>query len=499
MQPSQRNVCSVQFHESTHGPENVLLASSVPTPSAKPEAIVKQKSDSISTKHSLVDFFSAIEEEQPTMFNPQTNRYVFTPSSLFDVLSTRLSSPSGTYFQQQAAVNPFVLMQRTGQPFAAQPTGQPFAVQPTGQPFAVQPTGQPFAAQPTGQPFTVQPTGQPFAAQPTGQPFAAQPTGFQFPPTIPQQIPPQPNMFNAQPPQQQPFSSFLQQQATGIPRSAPVQSQPTLLQPQATGGPNPFRQSMMFPLATGMVNTGMNNSRPGVNPGQFQPLQGIVTDTTPSFASPMSSSAFSSPPYSGQFTTGKAIVRPASTPLTSPSRNPSFQQSPTMSPVRTHQTGSRNPFGPSPADLIPPVPKPPTLMELAAGLGPASNLNNGNPFGQQQLKAAEPFAGGGQGGGGVMAGVASSFLFTSNNKGDNQPSLDLGGTPAGVGAMPTGNAPTIGPSSPLQAQSTGFTGMKTFKPTSSFGAKLVESLPPLPDNAGTSQIQSPPGGAVSGK
>lgn len=93
-----------------------------------------------------------------------------------------------------------------------------------------------------------------------------------------------------------------------------------------------------------------------------------------------------------------------------------------------------------------------------------------------------------------MAGVASSFLFTNNNKSDNQPSLGLGGVqPTPAGAMPTGNAPTMGPSSPLQAQSTGFTGLKAFKPTSSFGTQLVESLPPLPDNAGT------PGGAVSGK
>ncbi|TFY51426.1 hypothetical protein EVG20_g11006, partial [Dentipellis fragilis] len=53
----------------------------------------------------LSDFFSAIEEEQQTMFNPQTN------------------SPTANYFQQQAAHNPFVQRQMTGA-FPGQPQMQ---------------------------------------------------------------------------------------------------------------------------------------------------------------------------------------------------------------------------------------------------------------------------------------------------------------------------------------------------------------------------------------
>ncbi|KAJ7117548.1 ANTH domain-containing protein, partial [Mycena epipterygia] len=76
----------------------------------------------------LVDFFAAIEDTQPTMFNPATN------------------SPNTAYFQQTASnPNPFQRMQ--GQPtgfggggaFQAQPTGA-FGGQPTGA-FGGQPTG----------------------------------------------------------------------------------------------------------------------------------------------------------------------------------------------------------------------------------------------------------------------------------------------------------------------------------------------------------------------
>ena len=50
-------------------------------PSPKPaEASSSQAADSSAQKtpgqKAMVDFFTAIEEEQQTMFNPQTNRYV---------------------------------------------------------------------------------------------------------------------------------------------------------------------------------------------------------------------------------------------------------------------------------------------------------------------------------------------------------------------------------------------------------------------------------------
>ena len=54
----------------------------------------------------------------------------------------------------------------------------------------------------------------------------------------------------------------------------------------------------------------------------------------------------------------------------------------------------------------------------------------------------------------------------------------------------TGTNPSSIGSQPLQPQATGFAGLKTFKPTSSFGASLVESLPQAnAGNAGNTGIQ----------
>src|SRR5258708_29856849 len=110
------------------------------------------------------DFFSAIEEEQPTIFNPQTNRSVLI---ILLFKKTNSTSTNVAYFQQPAA-NPFTRM------VAAQPTGfllpQATAVPAQSNPFSnfltqpPQPTGQyslsTFAhQQPNGIPPIPQPTG----------------------------------------------------------------------------------------------------------------------------------------------------------------------------------------------------------------------------------------------------------------------------------------------------------------------------------------------------
>jgi len=56
---------------------------------------------------------------------------------------------------------------------------------------------------------------------------------------------------------------------------------------------------------------------------------------------------------------------------------------------------------------------------------------------------------------------------------------------SGLSSQPTGaTASTSFPSS-LKPQMTGFAGLKPFKPSSSFGASLLESLPPIPGSAPT--------------
>ncbi|KAJ3480704.1 hypothetical protein NLI96_g8164 [Meripilus lineatus] len=440
----------------------------------------------------MVDFFTAIESEQPTI-------------------------PSTTYFQQQATFNPF-----SQQQLAAGPTVQ---VQATG-----------------------------------------------FPP---QSI----NPFGIQPQQPQPFGSFLQPQPTSF------------LQPQATGVANPFRQSTLFPQATGMPAFGLGvgaqpqpvgplganpfplSTQPTTNPFPLQaqqtnpfPLQQpsapnpfpspsstnpfplatsnpqtsapatsqsfnffSSTSTTSTSPFPTSVSAFASsttqtvqPTAIAPHPTGMP-VRPASAPLKAPP--PSDLQ-----PVKTHQTGSRNPFG-VPVAPAPPVPKIPTLFDLM------NNNTNGTPQSLQQIQppqssptglgsfnlngtnsaATSSVSGTGVG----MSNIASGFVFgndksSSPTRSNTMPlsGLSTGATTTSgsaftssslftpLSSQPTATSsintnPSIGPSAgiqPLKPQLTGFAGLKAFKPSSSFGAALLESLPPIPQSAPT----TPGVGATNG-
>jgi hypothetical protein len=74
-----------------------------------------------------VDFFEAIEQEQTSMFDPQTG------------------SPNQAYFQQQAAYNPF-LRQQMAAPFGPMQPQMTGAMAFGQQPFAMQPQMTGFAA-----------------------------------------------------------------------------------------------------------------------------------------------------------------------------------------------------------------------------------------------------------------------------------------------------------------------------------------------------------------
>ncbi|KAI5118683.1 hypothetical protein M0805_003620 [Coniferiporia weirii] len=397
------------------------------------------ESPSKGSNQALVDFFSSIEEEQTVMFASQSNNQMM---------------------QQQPPQNPFVARQ---------------SMMLTG-------------AYPQQQPFNV-----PQMQQPTG---FIQPQQTAFPGASPFQQPQ-----NAVPqPQHQPFTAFLRPQV----------SQPTgFLQPQSTGA-NPFRQSMMMPQMTGVPAFGLNNAfavnsnafqAPGPTPpGQLQNAQAMNFPL-------VAPNAMGTLPGAANGTLSQSLPpRPASTPLASVAN--SFGQA--AKPVVSHQTGSRNPFG-VPQESIPPVPKPPTLQELstgAFGMGAFDRPQDQSFNGQQQstpasttgpfgLMSQTPSTSSTDGSG--MASVASSFTF--NNKwsigGLNKPGSDTTDTPSlsshltstsTFSSQPTGtSSATSAPSfsSPLQPQTTGFSSLKPFKPTSSFGASLLESLPPIPQS-GTS-------------
>ncbi|KDR80609.1 hypothetical protein GALMADRAFT_60535 [Galerina marginata CBS 339.88] len=447
---------------SAKSPTKVSFASTSSSKEAAPKTTAPGSKDAS-------DFFSAIEEEQPTMFNPQTN------------------SPSAAYFQQQGAANPFAQM--------AMATGQPF-MQHTQ--IAVQPTG-----------FIV--------PQPTAMPQQT---------VMPQQPNPFGNFLTAQAPQQtghRPFSSYLQPQATSFVQQP---QQTGFLQPQATGA-NPFRQSMLVPQTTGMALFGganpqtqgssnqMQNSQPFA-PQASAPTFGFATPQAPSSALPFAA------PKPSFFTSGpnNTPARPASTPLTS--TNSTLSSTP--QPVKSHQTGTRNPFGPI-VSAQPPVPKPPTLFELSSmSLSNASTnhqtLTNQPQASQQpQQTGFNSFAflnSSLSPGATDISGVASSFAFSNTSK----PNTNAATNPTGstsplssqntsttttsgstfsdsffnsslssqpTGATNTSSSPSLqAPSTaPVKSHLTGFVGLKPFKPSSSFGASLMDSLPPIPGSGPT--------------
>jgi hypothetical protein len=415
----------------------------------------------------IVDFFSAIEEEQPTMFNPQTNRYAKTALSLdirTDILFASLHSPSGAYFQQQAAVNPFVSLHLT--------SNQGLALQ------AMQPQLIPAQPNPSNSSLPQQPLFQPFQSDSSTAPsLQTQPTGTHL---------------------------FLQPHATGTTllqsTAGGAQQQPpssVFLQLHAAG-PNPFRQSMMFPNVSNTANFGKADNQtqqtffPPVPP--VPPLALSLSPTAALLSSLALTQDQTTPSSSG------LPARPASTPAISHAPPQQFAMSPPYAqPVKSHFTGSRNPFAPS--ITPPPLPKQPTLMELAKGMDNSAELIV-IQAGQQPLQPANPIPGT------HMASVASSFVFPSASVGDaGEKKMALAGSPlsgfpfsqnANVVDIVQNDSPAISQqsnpypgtaavtfasptsSSPLVPHATGLAGLKAFKPTSSFGAALLEALPPIP-------------------
>lgn len=374
---------------------------------------------------------------------------------------------------------------------------------------------------------------------------------------------------------------FMQPQRTGF-NPALMQPQPQmqpqatgLLQPQATGA-NPFRQSMM------MTGGGMGGGSPF---GQQQPQQQQQSQHPFGAAGQHALSQPTSPfkpqatgmggmpgqaqgqgqgqgmtPFGSLNQTGTGIQRPGSTPALSintafgananANPNSGAQNGKAPQPLTAQPTGTKNPFAPAGGMPAPPVPKGPSMNDLAASKyatfsGMPNNANPGNGTGAGAF-GASAFGGLGQGlgqgqGGSAgdagpngMGGIASAFAFdggsaskspstssgndwlsqfgalsvntgSSTNTGTSTNGTGTGfgttngsSTPAtsvsGLSAFNTGTGSLSSPSrahasSPfgagtgaagfLQPQRTGFGGstVKPFKPTSSFGSTLMETLP----------------------
>ena len=305
--------------------------------------------------------------------------------------------------------------------------------------------------------------------------------------------------------------------------------QQQLLQPQTTGS-NPFRQSMLVPQSTGMQLFGANMGQMG---GLASPNQGGFNMGSPVGPSSMPHTPVPSAPFAAPtpspFLVSSANpsnmpARPASTPLTS---SMSAQTS-NLQPVKSHQTGTRNPFGPVSTDT-PPVPKAPTLFELSTGMfnQNQANQNAMNQFGMQQqqqqqmAQQQQPQQTGMNGfnfansalnpGASDISSVASSFTFSNKPQATGAPTSPLTSQntsatnstttsgsafsdslfSSGLSSQQTGStnasamSPTMQNSSmqPVKSHVTGFSGLKPFKPSSSFGASLVGTLPSIPGSA----------------
>ncbi|UZJ56490.1 hypothetical protein CBS101457_005810 [Exobasidium rhododendri] len=297
--------------------------------------------------------------------------------------------------------------------------------------------------------------------------------------------------------------SFMMPQQTGympMQQNGFMQPQQTgFLQPQMTGF-NPFRQnSMPQPLEmnneitppfqhngapTGMT-TAANNA--GVNAGLGSSNSPFAPSTT--IAAPTPSFLQQAPP-----------TRSASTPI---------------KPLVAQKTGSRNPFAPPPGETPPPTPPPagpkgPTLRDLAmGGMGSAQgpSTGGGGNYGlgagawagnadsqeqqQQQQSSSSQLMPQKTG---LIGSIASEFVkglpVSSNGNGTSTPQT-FAQSPAPTAASNTndfnssfaalsfqnGQAPTS--QTPLQAQPTGFGGVKPFQPSSTFGATLMTPQPPV--------------------
>ncbi|KAG9050414.1 hypothetical protein FS837_005487 [Tulasnella sp. UAMH 9824] len=465
----------------------------------------------------LADFFASIEADHagPSGGQPEAQpQMVLNPFAPAQV-PMATGFPGASPFVNVAGPSPFINVQATGFPGAAQAPSPFVNVQP----------------QPTGVPAWMATGLNPAQSQPTGGAFLA------------------PNA-NSLSPFARPQSAAPNFGAAGA-GAAAGQGGLQPLVPQATGS-NPFRQSILPPQMTGLPFVGQGPQTAGLpatngaslfgiaptQPGAMQPTNNpfpSLASAPPTAVNPASNSPFATTaaPVSTAPTAFNKVAppfaRPASTPITS--------NGPTAGPVVSHQTGSKNPFGRPKSPPPPPVPSMPTMGQLASGAFGSANGVNGttSPFGNisnspfnlgntntaatangpatSSATSNSPFPST------SLSSIASEFAFAkkpsspppSNTQTTINPltgtpftpltSQDTATTNSTFSAFPstlsstlTGSTNATSVSSFLKPQSTGIggSGLKPFKPTSSFGASLLESLPPIPQGTAVSSPPSSP-------
>ncbi|PWN48452.1 ANTH-domain-containing protein [Violaceomyces palustris] len=332
-------------------------------------------------------------------------------------------------------------------------------------------------------------------------------------------------------PQMTGYNPFMNQagmmapQMTGFPLQQQqqlfVQAQPTgFIQPQATGF-NPFRQSVMA-HPTGMGLTGAFGAGPeGSNmfglPQTQVPQQQVqpqpsgnqvgtsAVGSNPAFSDFNSALGSFPAPSAGQPSSQNAGSNQLSG-FNSSTSNANANSS-TPKPLLSQKTGSRNPFAPPPGSTPPPSSPPPSekgpsLNQLAMSAFATQNQGAGGNYGlgANAWDGSDPTKSGQQetaSGGlkpqptGLIGNVASEFALSSNRTASQVPSPSTSAGTAGMltsnfdslslgGTSSTTAPPSSSASQPnattIQAQPTGFGGVKAFQPSSNFGASLAAQV-----------------------
>ena len=281
----------------------------------------------------------------------------------------------------------------------------------------------------------------------------------------------------------------------------------------------------MVPQSTGMALFGASFGQTTSNEHQFSQGAPASLPGVSAFSSPSSTMPLAAPTPSMGASSINTPARPSSTPLTS-YKTPSQP----LQPVKFHQTGTKNPFGPI-ISTPPPVPKAPTLLELTSGMAANGNASHQSqqsaeqPLPQQQTGAFNKFSFNNSAlnpGAADISSVASSFTFNSNAVGSTISEKPSSNNPGFMGSQQTGTtatgsafsdsrlpqpttSPTMPGPPPVASHVTGFGGLKPFIPSSSFGASLMESLPfpgssptnPTTNGNSVNGLATPPGALSS--
>ncbi|KAI7717784.1 ANTH-domain-containing protein [Hortaea werneckii] len=360
------------FQRSTAQPKPQSPPSSQPPPS-QPSAPPAAAQEPKGPAPDLIDFFESIEQNQQPM------------------------AQNVPQYQQP---------QPTGFPMQAQPTGFASPQQPFGfqQPPPQQPTMNGFMDNAgSTNPFMQQaqqqqmPQQQPTLQQQSPQPLQSQFTGAGFGGYGPQPQQPQHAFPTGNPFGQDPSSAFgnpMHMQSPPQIQDPTIQQQPQPMQPQPTGGTNPFRQSMMptgTPPTGGLQRQSTNPFAQRASQQQPQPMQSQPTGTNP---------------FSRTITPISEDHQTTSSPQ--PQQQPPPSQS--LSPLQMQPTGSTNPFRQS------------TFVNQQTGMGwqnagPQATIGGWGDIGTVEVF---PRPGGGGGGG---TGMGTNGMGMSG--------MGMGGQPQG--------------------------------------------------------------------